>query len=146
MDKISIQNREMTAQEYSRMNSGFDEHSIENNVDIQQSKRVSFVSLDEKTFIGCASGLAYKNGDQYSGWFFLTDIFVEKAYRSKGLGTRLLKSIEEEVKAVGVKYIWLWTSGDQALKFYKRHQYSIFAEMEKWYSDGSPRVGLRKKL
>jgi GNAT superfamily N-acetyltransferase len=146
MKNISIVNREMTSAEFARMNTGFDEHSIENNVAIQRSKRFGFVGLDDDKFIGCSSGLAHKNGDEYTGWFFLTDLFVEKEYRSNGLGTNLLKSIEEEVANIGVKHIYLWTSGDEALRFYHRYDYFKFAEMEHWYSDGSSRVGLRKNL
>lgn len=146
MNKIIIENREMTTEELARMNTGFDDHSLENNVEIQHSKRFGFVALDGNTFIGCSSGLAYKNGEQYSGWFFLTDLFVKKEYRSKGLGAKLLKSVEKEIVSIGIKHIWLWTSGDGALKFYKRHEYITFTEMEGWYSDGSSRVGLRKNL
>jgi len=146
MIDISIINRDMTTEEFTRMNTGFDEHSIESNVELQKSKRFGFVAVDGNTFIGCSSGLAYRNGDQYSGWFFLTDLFVEKEYRSKGLGAKLLKSVEEEIASIGVNRIWLWTSGKNALKFYKRQQYEIFTEMENWYSDGSARVGLRKNL
>ena len=136
----------MTSKEFARMNAGFDEHSLENNVEIQNSQRFSFVGLDGNTFVGCASGLAYKNDKIYSGWFYLTDLFVEKGYRSQGLGTKLLKSIEEKVSSVGVKHIWLWTSGEEALRFYRRQNYNTFTEMENWYSDGSSRVGLRKDL
>ena len=146
MDTIIIENREMTSTEFARMNTGFDEHSIENNVAVQQSNRLGFVALDGNTFIGCSSGLAHKNGEEYSGWFYLTDLFVEKDYRSKGVGFKLLKSIEEEILSIGVKHIYLWTSGDEAIRFYKRHGYSKFTEMEDWYSDGSSRVGLRKNL
>lgn len=146
MNKISIVNREMTTEEFARMNTGFDEHSLENNVEIQSSKRFGFVAQEGETFIGCSSGLAYKNGDAYSGWFYLTDLFVEKEYRSKGLGAKLLKSLEQEILTIGVKHIWLWTSGAEALKFYKREEYIKFTEMENWYSDGSSRVGLKKKL
>ena len=146
MITFSIVNREMTSEEFARMNTGFDEHSLENNVEIQQSDRLSFVALDGGKFIGCSSGLAYKNGEDYSGWFFLTDLFVEKAYRSQGLGAKLLKAIEEEAASIGVKHIWLWTSGEEALRFYRRQAYNSFAEMENWYSDGSSRVGLRKDL
>jgi len=146
MKEISIVNREMSSKEFARMNTGFDEHSLENNVETQKSERFNFIGLDGDKFVGCSSGLAYKHDEKYSGWFFLTDLFVEKEYRSKGLGTRLLKSIEEEVATVGVKHIWLWTSGDEALKFYRRQEYYTFTEMENWYSDGSSRVGLRKNL
>jgi GNAT superfamily N-acetyltransferase len=146
MNKISIVHRGMTSEEIKRMNLGFDELSLEEGLEIESSDRYSFVALKGNTFIGCSSGLAFKNGENYSGWFFLTDLFVEKEYRSKGLGLRLLKSIEEKVVTVGVKHIWLWTSGYEALKFYQRQDYKKFTEMENWYSDGSSRVGLRKNL
>jgi GNAT superfamily N-acetyltransferase len=146
MDGINIVNRELTAGEVERMDSGFEELSLEEGVEIEHSDRFSYVALKGNTFIGCSSGLAYKNGGNYSGWFFLTDLFVEKEYRSKGLGGKLLQNIEEQAIRVGVKHIWLWTSGDKALRFYERHDYKTFAEMENWYSDGSSRIGLRKKL
>lgn len=146
MNKINIVNRAMTSEETRRMDLGFDELSIEEGVEIESSESFSFVALKGNTFIGCSSGLAYKNGDHYSGWFYLSDLFVEKEYRSKGLGTKLLKALEEQVVAAGIKYVWLWTSGDEALKFYHRQAYQKFAEMENWYSDGSSRVGLRKNF
>ncbi len=136
----------MTTEEIEQMNAGFDKLSLEEGVEIEHSDRFSFVALIGNDFIGCSSGLAYKNGVNYSGWFFLTDLFVAKKYRSKGLGAKLLKSIEEKVAIVGVKHIWLWTSGDKALKFYHRQAYNKFTEMENWYSDGNSRVGLRKNL
>jgi len=146
MNKISIINRELTSEELRRVHLGFDELSLEEGLKIESSDRFSFVALKGNAFIGCSSGLAYKNGENYSGWFFLTDLFVEKEYRSKGLGTMLLNVIEEQALSVGVKHIWLWTSGYKALKFYHRQKYHKFTEMENWYSDGSSRVGLRKKL
>lgn len=146
MNKISIINREMTTEEVKRMNLGFNELAIEEGLALESADRFSFVALKENTFIGCSSGLAYKNGEKYSGWFFLTDLFVEKEYRSRGLGANLLKLIEEKAASVGVKHIWLWTSGDKALRFYRRQEYSQFTEMENWYSDGSSRIGLRKSL
>jgi len=146
MTKINIVNRAMTSEEIELMNAGFDKLSLEEGVASESSDRFSFVALEGDTFIGCSSGLAYKNGEQYSGWFYLSDLFVEKVYRSKGLGAKLLKAIEEQAASVGVKYIYLWTSGDKALKFYRRQGYKKFTELEHWYSDGSSRIGLRKNL
>jgi ribosomal protein S18 acetylase RimI-like enzyme len=144
MDEISIVNREMTSEEKKLTNIGFDELYIEEGIEIESSERFSFVAIKGKALIGCSSGLAYKNGENYSGWFHLTDLFVDKAYRSKGLGTNLLKEIENHISKLGIKYVYLWTSGDKALRFYYRHAYVKFTEMENWYSDGSSRVGLRK--
>ena len=146
MNNIHIINREMTPAEFSRMNAGFDEHTLDNNVDIQQSERFGFVGLHGDSFIGCSSGLAYKNGKTYSGWFFLTDLFVEKDYRSQGIGSKLLISLEDQIAAIGVSHIYLWTSHDGAINFYRRHGYGTFAQMENWYSDGKGRIGMRKDL
>ncbi len=146
MNRPKIVEREMTTQEFERMKLGFDEHTLDNKVEIQSAERFGFVAMDGKTFIGCSSGLAYKNGEDFSGWFYLTDLFVEKAYRFHGLGAKLLEALEEKIIAIGIKQIWTWTAGYEAPKFYLKQGYEIFAELENWYSDGSSRVGLKKRL
>jgi len=146
MREINIINREMTTDEVDQMNVGFDQLSLEEDVALESSDRLSFVAMKDGIFIGCASGLANKNGENYSGWFFLADLYVKKKYRSKGIGFELLKALEAKAISIGVKYIWLWTSGEKALRFYARYGYHKFTEMENWYSDGSSRVGLRKNL
>lgn len=146
MSQISIVNREMTPKELERMYAGFDEHTIENGVAVQSSIRCSYTALFDGKFIGCSSGLAYKNGDKYSGWFYLTDLFVEKEYRSQGVGAQLLLALEEEIALAGIKEIYTWTAGYEAPSFYQKQGYAIFAQLQDWYSDGSSRVGFRKKL
>ena len=146
MNKISIVDREMSSEEFDLVKSGIDEHTLDNGVEIQSSDRFGFVGLDGNSFIGCSSGLAYKNSENYSGWFYLTDLFVAKEYRSQGLGAKLLKALEEQIAAKGVRHIWTWTAGYEAPKFYQKQGYVIFTEMENWYSDGSSRVGLKKSL
>ncbi len=146
MSEVRIVERDMTAAELKRMSAGFDEHTVENGVEIQSSKRIGFVALDGENFIGCASGLAYKNGSEYSGWFYLTDLFVEKAYRLQGLGSRLLKALEEKIRHYGINKIWTWTAGYEGPEFYKRQGYKVFAEMENWYSGGHSRIGVRKEI
>ncbi len=146
MPHISVINRDMTAAEFSRMKAGFDEHTLDHEVKIQNSDRYGFVAMDGDLFVGCSSGLAYKNGEEYSGWFYLTDLFVEKEYRGNRIGARLLGSLEQAIISIGVKHIWTWTAGYEAPAFYQKQGYEIFAELEDWYSDGSSRVGLRKGL
>jgi len=146
MSTISIIEREMTSVEFARMNAGFDENTIDNGVAIQSSERMGFVALDGDEFVGCVSGLAYKNGDAYSGWFFLTDMFVEKAYREQGLGAKLLTALEDKILARGIDKVWTWTAGYEGPGFYKKQGYSVFAELEGWYSSGHSRVAVRKQL
>lgn len=146
MDNIEIINRDITSRELNRVHTGFDEHTIENEVIVQSSIRFGYVAEDKHKFIGCSSGLAYKNGDRFSGYFYLTDLFVEKDYRSKGIGAQLLSALEQELKENGIIHIWTWTAGYEAPNFYQKQGYHIFTEMEGWYSDGSARVGFRKRL
>ncbi|MFN2286534.1 MAG: GNAT family N-acetyltransferase [Anaerolineae bacterium] len=146
MSTISIIEREMTSVEFARMNAGFDENTIDNGVAIQSSERMGFVALDGDEFVGCVSGLAYKNGDAYSGWFFLTDMFVEKAYRGQGLGAKLLTALEDKILARGIDKVWTWTAGYEGPGFYKKQGYTVFAELENWYSSGHSRVAVRKQL
>ena len=110
MSNINILERDMNPTELARMNAGFDEHMADNQVELQSSERMGFVALDGEKFIGCASGLAYKNGDAFSGWFYLTDLFVEKEYRLQGIGARLLHLIEEKLTEHGITKIWTWTA------------------------------------
>lgn len=146
MNKIKIIQRAMSSAEYEQIQAGFESYARENRVEVQQSERIGLVAMDGDIFVGSATGLAYKNRDAYSGWFYLTDLFVEKAYRSQGLGARLLGDLEEVLRQQKITKIWTWTAGYEAPGFYKKQGYATFAEMEAWYSDGSSRVGLRKGL
>lgn len=146
MDPIEIIERDMTPSEWEHMNAGFDEHAIEHGVMPQDSQRIGFVAVSNGKFIGCVSGLAYKNGEQFNGWCYLTDLFVEKEYRLLGMGAKLLQKFEETLLQHGIHQIWTWTAGYEAPKFYGKQGYEIFAEMENWYSSGDSRLGLRKRL
>ncbi|WP_327019014.1 GNAT family N-acetyltransferase [Croceibacter atlanticus] len=146
MKAITIVNRALTLKESNQVNLGFDTLMREEHVALEETEPIHFVAIQEDNLIGCAIGLAHKNGDVFSGWFHFTDLFVEKEFRNLGIGASLLKELEAHCKANGVTKIWLWTSGAASVRFYKRHEYSQFAELEHWYSDGSSRIGLRKTI
>lgn len=146
MNGISIINRTLTKKEIEQVNKGFDELAIEEGIQLESAERISFAAMQEDRLIGSCSGLAHKNGEAYSAWFHLTDLFVDKEFRNQSIGSALLKNLEEKIKALGTQHIWLWTSGASSLRFYNRHGYATFAEKENWYSDGSSRIGLRKTI
>ena len=146
MNNYRFIDRDMTAAELEQMRAGFNQNSLDHGVAAQKSDRYGFIVLKGDVFIGCSSSLAYKNGIQYSGWSYLTDLFVEKEYRLQGIGSRLLRMLEDNLISIGIKHIWTWTAGYEAPEFYIKYGYQIFTEMENWYSDGSSRIGLRKKL
>lgn len=146
MNTIHVLEREMTEAEFARMNAGFNEHTIEHGNPVQTSERHGFVALDGERFIGCSSGLAYKNGNAYNGWFYLTDLFIEPDYRGQSLGADVLKKLESRVTALGIGNIWTWTAGYEAPGFYKKQGYETCCELEDYYSTGHSRVALRKTL
>ena len=144
MNRIQIIERGMTDAEFARMNAGFDEHTREHHNPIENSERHSFVLLDEDTFVGCSSGLLYRNGETYNGWFYLTDMFVEKDYRKQGFGAALLRQLEDSVAALGAANFWTITAGYEAPGFYQKQGYTVFCEQAHWYSTGHSRVMLQK--
>ncbi|MDX1932433.1 MAG: GNAT family N-acetyltransferase [Capsulimonadales bacterium] len=146
MPDIVLAEREMTDAEFARMNAGFDENSSEHGVVIQASDRFGYVATDGETFVGCASGLAYRNGPHYNGWFYLTDLFVEKPYRRNGLGALLLRRLEERVRILGVRHMQTDTAEYEGLAFYRKQGYRVLYEQESWFSSGQSRFGLRKDL
>lgn len=146
MDATDIIERDMTSSELVRMKTGFEENVIDNGVIPQGDQRYGLVAVDGDKFVGCISGLAYKNGELFNGWCYLTDLFIEKEYRQQGIGAKLLNSFEELLLQNGIDKIWTWTAGYEALKFYIKQEYEIFVEMGNWYSDGISQAGLRKML
>ena len=145
-DAIHIQERVMTDAEFARMNAGFDEHGIEHGNPTESSGRYGFVAPDGERFIGCASGLAYKNRADYNGWFYLTDLFIEKPYRGQGWGAAILRKLEARVAVLGVRHIRTETAGYEAPGFYQKQGYTVIFEQENWYATGHSRVGLQKRL
>ena len=146
MDEIQIFHRALTLEESQITDRGFDQIYKDEEVEMESHEKVSCVALQGNRFIGCAAGLAHKNGVEYSGWFYLSDLFVRQEFRCQGIGEKLLMALEKKLIECGIKHIWLWTSGEKSLRFYDRNGYFQFTEMERWYSDGSSRIGLRKSL
>ena len=146
MKEIRFIERDMTDLEFSQMNTGFKDYELFHTGVNQTSERLGFVILDGSKFIGCSSGLAYKNGEIYNNWCQLTDLFIEKGYRGRGLGKKVLKKLEEKLISLGIYNIWTWTAGYEAPNFYIKQGYEVFCELEKFYLKGHNRIGMRKNL
>ena len=142
MNAIQFLEREMTEAEYAREMAAFDEHAAEFGNPPYAAERFTIVALDGEGFIGCASGLSNDN----QTWFYLTDLFLEKPYRRRGLGAEILARMEHKMAALGYSHIWTWTAGYEAPGFYKKQGYEVFSEFKNWYPSGHSRVGLWKDL
>jgi GNAT superfamily N-acetyltransferase len=78
-------------------------------------------------------------------WLATDLVWVEEAYRHKGLGARLLAEAEAEALRRGCKWAILATFDYQAPGFYSRRGYVEYARMED-FPWGSTRFQLRKTL
>jgi GNAT superfamily N-acetyltransferase len=142
MNTIQIYERELTEAELEQMRAGFAHHAAKFGNPTGSSRRLTCVVQEGEEFIGCASGLRH----DLDNWFFLTDLFVEKAYRRHGLGAALLRKLEANAAALGVKTIWTWTAGYEAPEFYIKQGYRIFCEQEDYYPSGHSRLGFQKRI
>ena len=78
----------------------------------------------------------------------IVTIDVLQAARRKGVGSQLLQAAENRLKQGGSLAVGLETAVDntEALKFYKRHGYSVFRSWPRYYSNGVDALVLRKDL
>lgn len=138
---IRITEREPMIEERSLLFSDMDNILIQAGVPQRGYKRFSLVAEDNGRFIGYASGLA----DHL--WLLLSDMWVHEDYRRRGIGTFLLESMEKNVKAAGLKHIYLWTYGPINPKFYEKNGYRSFTVFEDYYEvEGYNQIGYRKDL
>ncbi len=86
-------------------------------------------------------------GGTYWGWLYTEILWVEEGLRGKGYGRSLLAAAEAEAAGRGCRNAHLDTMDFQALSFYKRQGYSIFAELEDIPAgSGHRRYSLKKRL
>lgn len=143
---IKFEFRDMTDSEYKRQQLAFDEHGLEFSNPAEKQERFGFVASENGKFVGASSGLAQKNNKQYGKYFYLSDFLVEKKYRKRGYGKKLLELLEKKIKLLGIEYIWTWTAGYEGLEFYKKQGYGRFAKFGDYYPSGHARYGFIKKL
>lgn len=77
-------------------------------------------------------------------------IAVHQNSRNKKLGSLLLKAIEDDVRQIGGKILWIETSGRPLYapteKFYQRNGYMLQASLKEFYGPGDPKQIYSKKL
>lgn len=70
-------------------------------------------------------------------------IAVHNNSRHKKLGSKLLSAVEDDVKKLGGKILWIETSGRPLYAptelFYKRNGYELHASLREFYGPGDPK-------
>ena len=89
------------------------EYDKENGVEYNFNK-FSFVAIDGNELVGFITGFSY-----YSE-ITINNVVVKKGYRGKGIGTKLIRTVEEYFEDKGFNNINLVTNDFQAPKFYEK--------------------------
>jgi GNAT superfamily N-acetyltransferase len=99
-----------------------------------------FHILDE---IGKPIGGAVGHGS--FDWVFVELLFIPPSLRGKGIGTKLMRQVEDFARERGLIGIWLDTFSFQARPFYEKLGYSVFGTLED-HPSGGGRYFLSKRL
>jgi ribosomal-protein-alanine N-acetyltransferase len=75
-------------------------------------------------------------------------IDVDPSVRRSGVGSQLLRGAEDRLRAGGSQVVGLETAVDNlpALRFYKRHGYTVVKTWPRYYSNGVDALVLKKEL
>lgn len=100
---------------------------------------------------GLVKGAAYFAPETFAdGVWNLYFIGVLAERQGKGLGTALLKYVEDELRASGQRILIIETSGldgfELTRKFYDQHGYTVEARIRDYYQEGEDKVVFWKKL
>ena len=79
------------------------------------------------------------------GWLFVELFIIPEGARTRGLGTKILKTAEDEAVSRGCVGVWLDTYEFQARGFYEKQGYTCFGEIEN-HPPGSSRYFMKKAL
>ena len=84
-------------------------------------------------------------GTTFFGSVYIDTLWVHENFRGKGLGSKLVKKVEDFARKQGIKYITLDTMSFQAPGFYKKLGYEVESKRKNCEKDHSL-LSLIKKL
>jgi GNAT superfamily N-acetyltransferase len=116
------------------------------NDDVEEGHRAVTVEKDNDPI-----GFAYFGPTPMTeGTWHLFWIFVEKGTQARGLGAKILKYVEDEIRAAGGRLLIVETSSlphyEPTQRFYLKHGYNEVARVADFYADGDSMVVFSKRL
>lgn len=138
---MQIKEHKISKSELDRIYEDFTKIEIADGIPQRKTERYEFTAEENGRVIGYVSGITEHK------WFYLTDLWVDESFRRQGLGSKLLKLIEQKAADAGMEHIYLWTAGFINPIFYEKHGYTKFAVLEnKFEIPGYHQIGFRKDL
>ena len=139
MAGVRITDREITKAELSNIYDDFKEIERRDGVPDSPQVRYSYTADEDGEVVGFISGLTNHK------WFFISDLWVHENHRRQGLGSKILAMLEGKLKSIGIRHVYLWTSGLINPIFYEKHGYKVFTVFEDFFEvEGYNHIGYRK--
>ncbi|WP_101846010.1 N-acetyltransferase [Halobacillus sp. Marseille-P3879] len=85
------------------------------------------------------------SSELYWNWLEINDCWVYEQYRGQGIGTELLRTVENMARKRGADYAMLTTFEQRTKKFYEGNGYKVVGEI-KDYLPGTSFYTLKKTL
>ena len=79
------------------------------------------------------------------GWLYIDWLWCHESIRGKGYGTKLVQSVEQYAISKSIYNVKLETASFQALDFYKKIGFEVYAELEN-FPVGHTNYYLKKEL
>ena len=123
MDEIKIERIEIDETEsklfWNFVHDEFTDYAKQNDVELNFEEFCFAAKDDDGKILGAITGRAYYNE------VHIGDLIVDRKSRKGGIGSRLVKSVEEAFRGRGFKALTLTTFGFQAPEFYKKLGFEI---------------------
>src|SRR5438309_1115456 len=90
----------------------------------------NFVSIELVAREASGALLGGLLGHRRWGWLYVAQLWVDERHRARGVGSRLLRTAEDDARAAGCTTALLDTFSFQARPFYERQGYVVWATLE----------------
>ena len=109
---------------------------------------ISLVGLQDDTIMGFVIADTFRPRRASRSVGKIITIDVAPTAQHSGLGTLLMSAIEGELKSAGCDYVSLEVAVDNepALRFYKKHGYSVLKTLPRYYLDSIDGLLMGKRL
>ena len=98
---------------------GFTRYGKQNGVALNYDDFCFVAENGDGQITGVITGRAYYNE------VHINDLIVDEAYRGSGLGSRLVRAVEDSCRGKGYDMVTLTTFGFQAPEFYRKLGYAV---------------------
>jgi ribosomal protein S18 acetylase RimI-like enzyme len=115
---------------------------------LRMPKAISLVGLQDEKIMGFLIAERFRPRRATSLMGRIITIDVAPTIQHSGLGTLLMSTAEAELKQAGCDYVSLEVAVDNesALRFYKKHGYSVLKVLPRYYLDSIDGLQMGKKL